>query len=442
MQPDLRAGEHWLAKRSPDERKRLGQWPTPWWVVRAVTERAVADLGSAPVILDPACGDGRFLLAAGKLRPDAVLVGVDVDPDAIEAAHANLAAAGLRAELRLADALAEPSPLPAADLVLSNPPFVRPQHLPVAQRTDLWARFTVASDKADLYACFVERIFATAPRRALVLPDTWLHLNSFAALRALVANAGPCDLYSLPSNAFVGARVLTVVLLSGAGAADRAGSLAETGWTETGPLARGEHAWSLDGALPELPGARLDSFVSLHMGVVCGDYPRYVHPEREHPLDQPTCRGRDVERWSLGPVREYVRYEPTDMLARKPYVAPKHAGVFAVPQKIVLAGTSGRSLRAAMDEEQRFPLDSCYVLLPKTPEVDLWAVLGFLLSDRVSAWYGARHRAARVKAVEVARVPIPSSGWGPVADAARAQDDARLNEAVDRAYARELHGTR
>ncbi len=418
----------------------MGQWPTPWWLVVAVTERVVAQLPMFAKVLDPACGDGRWLVAAGQIRPDLKLFGTDLDPAAISAARATLASAGVTAELSVADALADPSPLPDVELVVGNPPYVRPQNLPTAMRKDLWSRFATATDKSDLYTCFVERSMATAPRTALVIPDTWLHMASFAALRKAVLQAGCDGVYQLPKKSFDGATVNAVVLLTGPDGSLRAGTLSPDGWHEQGPLGISSDAWSLTGPLPELAGTPLTEFVSIHMGVVCGDYPRYVHFGRSHADDQPTCRGRDVSRWSIADRDEFVRYDPKDMLRRKPYVAPKHAGIFAVPQKLVLAGASGTELRAAMDTEQRFPLDSCYVLLPKQPDLDLYAVLGFLLSAPIGSWYGARHRGARVKGVEVARIPLPSAGWEAVAAAARAQDDEGLNTAVLAAYAAQSDG--
>src|SRR5687768_3687239 len=97
--PDLGAGDRWLRSRSPIERKRLGQWVTPWWVVDAVARRACADLPAGAVVVDPACGDGRWLLAVGRARPDARLIGIDVDPAAVHAAGLTLDAAGIVAEL-------------------------------------------------------------------------------------------------------------------------------------------------------------------------------------------------------------------------------------------------------------------------------------------------------------------------------------------------------
>ena len=51
------------------ERRRRGDYPTPHWLVDAVVEQAVTG-DRAPAhevtVLDPACGDGRFLVAAAR----------------------------------------------------------------------------------------------------------------------------------------------------------------------------------------------------------------------------------------------------------------------------------------------------------------------------------------------------------------------------------------
>jgi len=439
--PDLSAAEVWLAQRSPTERKRRGQWVTPWPLVEAVVERALEGIGPRPVVVDPACGDARFLVAVAQRRPEAQLYGIDADPLAIEAARQTLSAAGVRAELTLGDALTER--LPEADLVVGNPPWVRVQNLPLETRRALWQRFSAATDKNDLATCFVEHALSTTRRTALVLPRNWLSLTSFAALRGLVQAAGVDALFELP-DALFGARVQSVALFTGVADRRIAGHFDGQALVPRTTVHIGPHSWSLDGPPPELPGTPLGALTRIHMGVVCGDYGRYVHRGDRGPLDQPTCRGKQVHQGHIDASDEWITYDPADMLARKPWVAPKHAGVFDVDEKVVLAGASGRTLRAAVDTERRFPLDSCYVLHADVPGLSAWAIAGVLNSPQACAWYGARYPAARVKGVEVARLPFPDAPWDAIEAAARANDSEALHQAVDQAYARtaeRLHAT-
>ncbi len=436
MAPDLTAAEAWLATRSAAERKGLGQWATPWWLVQAVIAHLAQTTPLPRRVLDPACGDGRWLIAAARAWPHAQLFGLDIDSGAIDVARRTLTLAGVHAELSCVDALAAEAPV-TADLVVGNPPYVRPQHLARDRARDLWARFQVATDKADLYACFVEQGGQLAPRAAWVLPSTWMSMASFAALRRWLEHRGVDGVYGIGRDAFPDATVDAVLLVVGPDDRRHAGTVDSEGVRQTGALHTGPHAWSIDGAPPQLEGRPLGELATVHMGVVCGDYPRYVHRGRLHPEDRPTCRGKHVQRWSIDATDEHLRYLPREMLDRKPYVAPKHAGLFDVARKIVLAGSSGRTLRAALDTERRFPLDSCYVVHPRDG-VSLDGLLGLLLSTPVGAWYGARHPAARVKGIEVKRIPLPRGSWSRIAAAAREQDDAGVDAAVLEAYAGRL----
>jgi SAM-dependent methyltransferase len=112
-------------------RKQLGAWYTPDELVDLVVDRTIdhtfaARAGSGrdrPVrVLDPACGDGRFLVAAARrlraLGRDARLTGVDVDPRAVAAADVP------GAELITADALALDWGRRRFDVIVGNPPFL------------------------------------------------------------------------------------------------------------------------------------------------------------------------------------------------------------------------------------------------------------------------------------------------------------------------------
>jgi len=436
---DLIFSNEWPGTLPREQRKSLGQWATPWWIVKACMDQHDHDLPSRPIIVDPCCGDGRWLVAAAQRHPDARLYGYDIDSEMVSLAKRTLTRHGVTAHLETANTLEENHSMPKADLVIGNPPFVRPQNLPKKIRRDLWRRFYTATNKADLYACFVERALSISKRVLFVLPENWLYLSSFYALREFVRRAGVNGIYQLDSKAFSGVSVSCVVAVFGPEKRALCGELrAETeSFHVTETLRMSADAWSTQGPLPQLPGTALGEFATLHMGIVCGDYDRYVVSQKTHSADMPTCRGRDVLPWSIREPYEYVRYLPADMLARKPYVAPKHSGLFEVPEKVIIAGTSGLELRAAMDTMQRYPLDSCYLMHAKNPKIDLWGLLGFLLSRPVGDWYGKRHRAARVKAVELRRIPIPRLPWTDVAEAARQRDHSALDKAVTQLYERD-----
>jgi len=133
-----------------------------------------ADLGRAlhglPV-LDPACGAGALLVAAALLarRQGAALAlhGRDVAPLAARAAAARLALLGADADVAPADALA--GRWPAAELVLANPPFLRHEAIPAAEKAAA-ALASGLSRQADLSAHLAALAIRRAPVVALVWP--------------------------------------------------------------------------------------------------------------------------------------------------------------------------------------------------------------------------------------------------------------------------------
>jgi release factor glutamine methyltransferase len=80
-------------------------------------------------VLDVGTGSGAIALSIADEHPGARVTGIDVSPDAISLARANAARTRLDVELLEVDML---SGLPGTDwdLVVSNPPYVRPDEAP------------------------------------------------------------------------------------------------------------------------------------------------------------------------------------------------------------------------------------------------------------------------------------------------------------------------
>jgi predicted RNA methylase len=147
------------------------------------------------VVLDPACGAGALLAAAARLAEGAGarlrLHGIEIAPEAAEACRRRLEALGADllgrgsqpdpTPVLRADALAVP--WPAADLVLMNPPFLRHEALPAAEKTRAAARSGL-SRQADLSAHFALLALRHAGTVALVWPRALSVSRSAAPLLA------------------------------------------------------------------------------------------------------------------------------------------------------------------------------------------------------------------------------------------------------------------
>ncbi|MGE5209748.1 MAG: N-6 DNA methylase, partial [Acidobacteriota bacterium] len=173
-------------------RKRLGAWYTPSDLVETVVEAVVTPdfVSSRPVVsvLDPACGDGRFLDAVERrLRAfgaSARLTGVDVDALAIDAAGRRLA--GRNAEVRHADALAT-AWSQRFDLVIGNPPFLS-QLSAVTTRggTSRHGGGPYADAAVEFLSLAAQLVDPDGGRLALVLPQSLLASRDAAPIRASI----------------------------------------------------------------------------------------------------------------------------------------------------------------------------------------------------------------------------------------------------------------
>lgn len=109
-----------------DLRKQRGAWYTPTELLQIVVDGVLEGFAAASetrvVVLDPACGDGRFLTAVGDRLAatghDAELVGCDIDEGALDSIG------DARVRRIHTDALAHDWGTFAADIVVGNPPFL------------------------------------------------------------------------------------------------------------------------------------------------------------------------------------------------------------------------------------------------------------------------------------------------------------------------------
>ncbi len=137
---------------SAGRKAAYGDFQTPLALARQVCARLRRHRLRPATVLEPTCGRGSFLVAAGEAFPGAALRGRDIDAAHLQAARAALREHGLRAELRAADFFRtdwarllrrQPGPV----LVLGNPPWVTSAALTVLGVDNLPPKSNVAGHR-------------------------------------------------------------------------------------------------------------------------------------------------------------------------------------------------------------------------------------------------------------------------------------------------------
>lgn len=202
--------------------RRLGVFYTPDRLAIALTRWALLD--GATRVLDPSCGDGRFVLAAASelAGTGGTVVGIDVDRDAIAALRAQkVPGVELHAGsfFDIATGAGAAAPFGA---VIGNPPYVRHHWQDESVRKRALERVAragvVLSGQADLWASFAVHAaqhVALDGRLALVLPISATHADYADSLWTFLRRSfGTVELVVLQDRAFENAREQVVLLLA------------------------------------------------------------------------------------------------------------------------------------------------------------------------------------------------------------------------------------
>jgi SAM-dependent methyltransferase len=481
----LRVGAAHEAALVADRTRRRagGVYYTPPHLVDLVIERVVgataAERGPALRVLDPACGAGVFLVAALRrleaaageppsaalrARLAAGLVGVDIDPTAVNLARLALALAvvgdeavdleALRAAtagITAGDALT--IELPAdADAVIGNPPWgQKGYHFAPDLARQLRAAYRCAvRGPLDPSALFVERaqsLAAPGGRWGLVLPDPIL-LKSHEAIRDLVLAGSSIEHIADAGRAFRGVGLDVFVLVARRGAPPPAHRVAiwhrvPARWREAPPAERSVPQAMFE-ALPgrrfnlhldEDDAARLATLAALprfgddfaiHEGVHSGNRRGALfRDERPDGAAAPLVVGKDELRpFRLTWAGRWVVLDP-DVIDRAGggYANLGRPAWFG-PGKLVVRRTGDRIV-AARDRAGRYVSNNAFVALPRAglcdDEVDAW--LGLLNAGFATWWYRAQvprigRAFAELKIRQLALLPRPpDAAWHAIVPA-------------------------
>ncbi|WP_254560416.1 Eco57I restriction-modification methylase domain-containing protein [Dyadobacter diqingensis] len=192
--------------RTYDKKKLLGQVYTPLHIVEKILQDTgfhQMDFGKQ-TILDPACGDGRFLIAIAQYIIDNSasedlkqnlenINGWDIDEQAINFCRHNLdelvSPFGLEItwKLRHLDALEQIDSDEKFDLIIGNPPYIRIQNLPASLRRFVQKKYSFCySGSTDAYVAFFQLagcLLAENGTCGLITPNSFLSSEAGKPLR-------------------------------------------------------------------------------------------------------------------------------------------------------------------------------------------------------------------------------------------------------------------
>ena len=441
------------------DRKRTGAWYSPGALVDHVVAHTIGTVepGSRVRVLDPACGDGRFLMAAAaavrSMGGVPVLTGIDID---LRAAR-DLARADEPIELIEADALSHGWGDRRFDAIVGNPPFL--SQLGSTTARDGRSRFGGGpyADAAADFLALAARLVNEGGRVGLVLPTSLLTARDAGPIRAEVASSLSFDWFWSAQEPMFDATVRTcaVGLRRGrrkdAVARFEGASFRPIGAAAAPASTSNDHwAWLIADSHGLPPAPALDTrgvvadralvtanFRDQYYGLVGAvaddaDGPRFITTGL---IDVATCH------WGNRPTRfakQRFAAPRVDLTRLEPFMR-RWAQRCLVPKVLVATQTS--VLEAVVDEAGEWlPAVPVIRLVPTEPQ-ELWPLAAVLTSPTASLHIAAQSVGSGLSATTVrvsqrtlGELPWPAGDTGEAVEALRAGDVVSCGRLVDSAY--------
>ena len=461
---------------SPTRRRELGAFYTPVDVADRLVAIALDGVEGAPMVCDPACGDGVFLLAAARALAERgvepariardLLWGIDIDPDAAEATRAAIAAwSGVSPgdHVIVGDGLADGGWTGRFDVVVGNPPFLNQlERATVRAGVTRWS--TVAGPYADTAFLFLLAgldLARDGGRVVLVQPQSLVAARDAAGVRDAVlevgALAGMWTCNDLVFDASV--RVCAPVVVRGDCQPQRTARWCDRAVVATTPVAwERTSTWSrLLVRRDESPEVvlsgdhRLGQIATATAGFRDQFYGLAPHVIERRDADDSafprlvTCGVIDPGRsaWGERPLRFAGQkwLHPRVDLGCMPESALRRWVLDRLRPKVVLA-TQTKVLEAAVDERGTW-VPSTPVIAVHTDPQRVHRVAAVLLAPPVTAWAASTYGgvaltsdAIKLSARQVLEIPLPTDDamWTRAAHAVAAGEVLEAGTLMSAAY--------
>ncbi len=399
--------------------RTLGRVATPAEIVRRMVALA-EPLANPSAVLEPACGDARFLTAFGQTFGfHHRLVGVEITPP-----HPSLALEDEQVIQRIEADFLLWEPNERFDIVIGNPPYGivgdeshYPIHVLRERKAEYKQRSSTWRGKYNLYGAFMEkgvRLLKPGGRLVFIVPTTWLVLDDFVLLRRFLSLKGGLEVFYV-GRVFPKVNVSCVILRFTSGATglclyDWAGCLGKPKLAVYKPHYEGEliRFETPEWRAFEQSGVPLGKLFQIHFAARSPEF-RKSGLVSLSPCEGcvPVLTGRNLKRGSIDYERCYSGWwmRREDGTRLRAFYGEPH---------LVVGHTKGARLVCAIDW-RCFPWREEYHLIPRMGvQVDLEAMMRYLNSEQVQAYLQSLYRdlTPHLTKTMLAKVPFLQEGVG------------------------------
>ena len=427
-------------------RKAKGSYYTPNNIVKKVTSAGIPELYEGS-ILDPCCGTGNFLLQL----PDNVKIenifGCDIDPLSVYITRVNMALRFPQADtelicrnITLGNYLTRPYGR-KFDHIIGNPPWG--YGYTDSEKEELRHRYTTAVGSSfDSFDLFVEKALSDLVRDgnlAFVLPKAVLNVKSHRVIRKLIKERALIESIEYLGEAFDKVNCPSIILkirntgeeMTTKGLAINDGTKSFIIETERSVNPDNFSFLSTDEEyrlLEKIKNVRDARFLlnnaDFALGIVTGKNSEFISGEKTSDNEM-VLKGADIFKFRFIQTDAYITFKPEGFQQ----VAPTR--LYRAKEKLLYRFISNQ-LVFAYDDKQTLSLNSCNVLIPRIPGLDMKYVLAILNSSVAQFFYTKQFDSVKVLRSHLESIPIPAVCVEKQKEVASMADVLIRNEETDR----------
>ena len=418
-----------LESRNRQEKRNKGQYYTP----ESLAERMILGIGKiVGDILDPACGDGSFLLSAAKHYPLKKLYGYDIDLYALLICAVRLVSLFPGQgwpNLELRNFLLD-RPNMKFSAIVGNPPYK--VNLDESYKNMLKRMYKTAEGEQDLYTFFFEASAGCLEKNgmlSMVSSHTWLVNHQCKKIREFVfKNTSVLSIGMLPPRFFSFAPgVLGSILTARNSVTDGdygvtiLSAYSDCGWNSSSNARISQliNGTGLrESIIPEKLKECFDAMESggISLGSACrvgvgiqeavkknGASSQFVCDEAKDDNYKPVLKGREIEAFRINWEKKYIHFGSHLAYAGKEEI---YKNIKILYQNIRNEKLKTR-LVATLDKSGFYFKNSLSYIISNDKKYSMELLTGLINSVLVNAWFAGRFHGFHITVTQVRQIPLP-----------------------------------
>lgn len=414
----------YISLRDIGQRKSVGAYYTPEKIVSELIAHLYENDKEMNLrtIYDPCCGTGNFLLCLGnKGIPYSHIYGQDIDFISVCLARMNLAllypqmsAEELHARIIVGNFYFETFNR-QFDIVLGNPPWGSDFSVEDAVKCRRIFKTSVGKNM-EAYDLFVEKALSMLQPEgvlAFVLPEAILTVAAHDPVRRLILDTCSFRFVEYLGNVFSGVQCPSIIL--GIAPDKQKTTIGCKVITDCNKFTIEKERNFEDGtfflhvsdeeneclcAISHIKNAAyLKKNARFALGIVTGNNKKYISEQKQEGYEI-VLKGNEIQKYKIKASGNYIRFTPEEFQQ----VAPIE--IYRAKEKLLYRFISEVPV-FAYDDQQHLSLNSCNIVIPDIPGLEMKYILAILNSSVASYFLSKRFRSVKLLRSHLEQIPIP-----------------------------------